>query len=79
MYAANITIKFINQFDMDTRILKTAIVIFIGTLTAAFMPIFAQWYHQQTGMWPYGVAAVGGIGGLILSVMSILKIWGEIK
>ena len=64
---------------MDKRIIKTAFVVLTAILTTALMPIFAQWYHQKTGIYPIGVFFVAGFGGFGITILSILKIWGEIK
>lgn len=64
---------------MDKRILKTFAVIFLCTISALIIPVFGQWYYQQTGIMPVGFYAVAGFGGLIGAILSLLRIWGEIK
>jgi hypothetical protein len=62
---------------MDKRIIKTVLVLITVLLASALMPIFAQWYHQQTGMYPYGTVILSAIGGLGLASVSINVIWEE--
>jgi hypothetical protein len=64
---------------MDKRIIKTMLVIFGAGLMTLITPIIGMWYEKQTGIMPVGFYAVLGIGGLVVVLMSILKIWGEIK
>jgi len=64
---------------MDKRILKTMLVLIIAVMSGLLMPIFGQWYEQKTGLIPIALYAVGGLGGLIISIISALKIWEEIK
>jgi hypothetical protein len=64
---------------MDKRILKTMLVLIISVISGLLMPIFGQWYKQKTGMEPVALYAVGGLGGLIITIISALKIWGEIE
>jgi hypothetical protein len=63
---------------IDNRILKTAFVFIFALITSALMPIFAQWYHQQTGIYPYGTIALSGFCGLALIIISVITIWEEI-
>ena len=62
---------------MDKRIVKTAMVIIFAALISTLVPIFAQWYHQQTGMYPYGTIVISGFGGLALIIISVITIWEE--
>lgn len=64
---------------MDKRIIKTALVIFGSAMMTLITPIIGIWYEKQTGIMPVGFYAVLGLGGLVVVLMSILKIWGEIK
>ncbi len=46
---------------------------FICTLISALLvPIFTQWYEQQTGIWPDGFYLVLFIGGVI-SYMAVFS------
>ena len=46
---------------------------FICTLISALLvPIFTQWYEQQTGIWPGGFYLVLFIGGFI-SYMAVFS------
>jgi hypothetical protein len=49
---------------------KLAIVFVISIIGSLLIPIFTQWYEQQTGMTPIGFYFVYGIG----SVFSIFAI-----
>ena len=64
---------------MDKRIIKTALVFFIAAVWGLIIPIFGQWYQQKTGLDPIALWLVGSIGGIVITIMSVLKIWGEIK
>lgn len=63
---------------IDNRIFKTALVFIFALITSALIPIFSQWYHQQTGLYPYGTIALSGFGGLALIIISVVTIWEEI-
>lgn len=64
---------------MDKRIIKTILLLIGVGLTSLFIPMFGQWYEQQTGICPIGFYAIMGFGGLITTILTALKIWGEIK
>jgi hypothetical protein len=64
---------------MDKRILKTILVAMSMIITSLLVPVFGQWYKQQSGIDPMGFYFITFIGSFSVSVMSILKIWGEIK
>jgi len=63
---------------MNKRILKTALVFICALITSALVPIFAQWYHQKTGIYPVGTIALSGLSGLVLIIISVVTIWEEI-
>ena len=63
---------------MNKRIIKTAAVIMILAIVSAILPLFAQWYKQQTGIYPIGTVIVSSIGGLIVTVLSIHAIWEDV-
>jgi hypothetical protein len=63
---------------IDKRILKTILVFICALITSALVPIFAQWYHQKTGIYPVGTIALSGFGGLALIIISVVTIWEEI-
>ena len=67
----------LNLEKMDKRIIKTVLVFITVLLASALIPIFAQWYKQQTGMYPYGTVILSAIGGLGLASVSINVIWEE--
>lgn len=60
---------------MDTRIIKTFLVVFSAAITTLLIPILGQWYEQKTGIMPVGFYAVSGMGGIGLCIMTIFKIW----
>lgn len=64
---------------MDKRIIKTMLVIFGASLMTLITPIIGMWYEKQIGIMPIGFYAVISMGGFIVVIMSILRIWGEIK
>jgi hypothetical protein len=61
---------------MDKRILKTILVIFCVSITSLLIPIFGQWYEQQTGIMPIVFYAISIIGGFATCVIIIYNIWG---
>lgn len=63
----------------DFRILKTSLILFASMLVGLSFPIFGQWYEQQTGLIPISLYLIGGFGGFILTLITILKVWGQIK
>lgn len=45
---------------------KKLLIMFICTLISALVvPIFTQWYEQQTGIWPGGFYVTLVVGGFI--------------
>jgi hypothetical protein len=64
---------------MDKRILKTMLTFVIASMIGLIMPIIGQWYEQQTGLLPFGLYIIGGIGCLVTIILTIAKIWGELK
>jgi hypothetical protein len=45
---------------------KKLLIMFICTLISTLViPIFTQWYEEQTGIWPGGFYAVLVFGGII--------------
>ena len=64
---------------MDKRILKSALVITLSGIASLVFPIFGQWYYQKTGMIPFGLYFIFGMGGIVLSITVLRKIWGDLK
>lgn len=64
---------------MDKRIIKTTGLSILTSVMALTIPVIGQWYEQQTGIYPVGFYALSAICGLIITVLTALKIWGEIK
>jgi len=47
-------------------------IMFICTLISALLvPIFTQWYQQQTGQYPIGFLFVLGLGGFFIYMAAI--------
>lgn len=63
---------------MDSRIIKTALTIMAMSITALLIPVFGQWYSQQTGIDPIGFYMLSVLGGCVLAGITIAKIWGGI-
>lgn len=49
---------------------KLYIAFILASISALFIPIFAQWYYQKTGMYPIGFIFVWVVGGFI-SIIAI--------
>lgn len=64
---------------MDKRILKTILVAVSITASTLIVPVFGQWYRQQTGIDTTVFYIIAFISGFAISIFSLLKIWGEIK
>lgn len=64
---------------MDTRIVKTFLVIVSAGITALLLPIFGQWYYQNTGIDPIGFYMLMGFGGFAMTALTIAKIWDGLK
>jgi hypothetical protein len=44
---------------------KLIIAFVMATISALFIPIFTQWYYQQTGIYPIGFWFVWILGGFV--------------
>lgn len=60
---------------MKTKILKTILVVFGAMISALLIPIFGQWYEQQTGIMPIVFYAVSVLGGFATCAITVYNIW----
>jgi hypothetical protein len=60
---------------MNKKLLKSIAVILSASVTSLVIPVFGNWYKQQTGFDPIAFYAVAGFGGLGISIATLFIIW----